>query len=62
MLRGYVTDCLMAISQNTAPLSSAGKLMEKRFAEEMGWVKADSRTGDEIAMDIIRRAGLKVQE
>ena len=62
MLRGYVTDCLMAISQNTAALPSEGKLMQRRFAEEIGWVKVDDRTGDEIAMDIIRRAALKVQE
>ena len=60
--RGYLSDAAMAISRNTSALTSEGQMLTIRFAEAMGWVHEDDRTGDEIAVDIIIRAGLKVTE
>lgn len=57
--RAYLTDALMAISHNTAGFAAEGQVMTQRFAELAGWVEVDTRTGDEIAADVIRRAGLK---
>ena len=59
--RIYVTDALMYISENTAK-SSGGQYLTKRYAEIIGEVKKDTRTGEEIATDIITRAGLVVKK
>ena len=59
---GYITEALMAISNNTAPLAKEGQVMSRRFVELVGWVTPDERTGDEIAADIIRRAELRTQD
>lgn len=54
----YVTDALKVIGENTAAFSSEGKCMSGRYAdiikpERKG--KPDTRTGDEIAEDVISR-------
>ena len=59
--RIYVTDALMYISENTARASS-GRYLTKRYAEIIGEAKKDTRTGEEIAADIITRAGLVVKK
>ena len=57
----YVTDALMYISHNTA--SKQGDMMvTKRFIDIMTPQKEDDRTGDEVALEVIRKLGLKVKE
>lgn len=52
--RIYVTDSLYLDAQN--------KMMNMRYAEIIGLkkTKVDTRSGDEIAEDVIKRAGLEV--
>lgn len=59
-LEYYVTDALKVISESVAE-RIGGRYMEERFADLMnGTIQKDDRTADEIAADIIERAGLKV--
>lgn len=58
----YLTDAAMTISENLAALLPEGKVMTRRFTELAGWIETDDRTGDEIAADIIKRAGLRVKK
>lgn len=58
--RIYVSDALMLIGKNTAKLA-LGTYMPRRYVDIIGGVKQDDRTGEEIAADIIRRAGLEVK-
>lgn len=72
--RAYVTDALMTIADNThnhviytksgADVAEIGGKLTKSWAEIYRHAKAkpaeDKRTGDEIAADVIRRAGLIV--
>ena len=62
MFRSYLADSLMAIANNTAGLAEQGQVMTARLAELMSWVDVDERTGDEIALDIINRAGLRMAD
>lgn len=55
--RAYLTDALMVIAENTAHIISGGKVMNGRWLEPLKPVQKE-RTGDEIAADVIRRAGL----
>ena len=57
--RIFVTDCLRMITQSTAAVCQ-GTYMDARFADFINGKPADTRTGDEIAVDIIRRAGIEV--
>lgn len=63
LYRMYVTDALSAMVENTAKLENR-KTMSKRYVELAEPLanprKRDNRTGDEIAADVIRRAGLKL--
>lgn len=54
----YITDCLQAIAENTA--SHGGKIMQKRWKDVVDPAPEETRSGEEVAMDIIQRAGLKV--
>lgn len=58
--KNYVADALMCISESTASCYG-GSYLDTRYAELVGDVEVDDRTGDEIALDIIERAGLKVK-
>ena len=58
--RVYVTDCLKMISENTANISR-GQYMKLRYYDIIHPAKVDTRTGDEIVEDIIKRAGLVVK-
>ena len=49
------------ISENTANISR-GQYMKVRYYDIIHPAKADTRTGDEIVEDIIKRAGLVVKE
>ena len=57
--RIYVTDCLRMVSENTAKLSQ-GTYTEARFYDIINPKPVDKRTGEEIAVDIIKRAGIEV--
>ena len=52
----YTTDLLKAIAETN------GVEVYRRFADFISPTQEDKRTGDEIALDIIKRAGLKVKE
>ena len=58
--RVYVTDCLKLIAENTANISR-GQYMESRYYDIIHPAKVDTRTGDEIVEDVIKRAGLVVK-
>ena len=59
LFKSYTADALRAIAHNTAAIPKEGRVIPKRFSELAGWVEEDTRTGDEIAADIIKRAGLR---
>lgn len=57
--RLYVTDCLRMITENSAN-AVKGQYMKDRFMNIIYPQPVDSRTGDEIAQDVIKSAGLEV--
>ena len=58
--RLYVTDALKLLSENTAK-AGGGSYINARWWEMTHPVPADTRTAEQIAADIIRRAGLEVR-
>lgn len=56
--RAYVTDALMVLTENTQRMFG-GKAMSRRWAD--AFRPADTRTGEEIAADVIRNAGLTMK-
>ena len=58
--RLYVTDSLKLIAENTANFAK-GQYMKARYYDIITPKKQDTRTGDEIVEDIIKRAGLVVK-
>lgn len=57
--RIYVTDCLRIISENTAKMCG-GSYITAKLADIINPKLVDDRTGEEIAADIIKRAGIEV--
>ena len=57
--RIYVTDCLRIISENAAKMCG-GSYMKAKLADIINPDPVDNRTGEEIAADIIKRAGIEV--
>ena len=57
--RIYVTDCLRIISENTSKMGG-GSYITAKFADIINPKPVDDRTGEEIAADIIKRAGIEV--
>lgn len=55
LYRTYITDALMVVANNTAH-AFGGNRIEKRYADF--FEPQDERTGTEIAVDVMRRAGL----
>lgn len=55
----YMADGVMCLSESVAGYLG-GSCLQVRFADLMSGESQDERTGDEIALDIIERAGLKV--
>ena len=53
MYRAYVTDSLQLAPQN--------KALMKRWIDSIKDVTPDNRTGDEVALDVIRRLGLTME-
>ena len=57
--RIYVTDCLRIISENTAKMCG-GSYITAKLADIINPKPVEDRTGEEIAADIIKRAGIEV--
>ena len=57
--RIYVTDCFRIISENTAKVGG-GSYITAKFADIINPKPVEKRTGEEIAADIIKRAGIEV--
>ena len=56
--RAYVTDALMILTENTSR-RDGGRHLTKRWVEK--YTPKETRTADEIAVDVILNAGLKIQ-
>lgn len=62
LFRQYISDGAMAISQNTGLGLEYGQALQIRFMDVIGdkeTEKEDTRTGEEIAEDVVNRLGLK---
>ena len=57
--RIYVTDCLRMMTENTARFAK-GNYITKRYADFLKNPVRNNRTGEEIAADVIKKAGLVV--
>lgn len=57
--RIYVTDCLRIMTENTAK-KVGGNYVTAEYEDLIKPKKKENRTGDEIAADVIRNAGIKV--
>ena len=57
--RIYVTDCLRMVTENTAKISN-GSYTVAKFSDIINPKPVDNRTGEEIAADIIKLAGIEV--
>ena len=55
----YVTDALKLLGENTARYAGGSHMMQ-RWVDVITLKKQDTRTGVEIAADVIKKAGLKV--
>lgn len=57
--RIYISDCLRIIGENTAKISK-GSYITAEFTDIINPKPVDNRNGEEIAADIIKRAGIEV--
>lgn len=57
--RIYASDCLRIISENTAKIGG-GSYITAKFEDIINPKHVDNRAGEEIAADIINRAGIEV--
>ena len=55
----YYAECLRIITENTAKMCG-GSYMKAKFTDIINPKPVDKRTGEEIAADIIKRAGIEV--
>lgn len=58
--RTYVTDTLKALNGNFAKIFG-GSFFNMRYYDSVNPAEESDKSGDEIARDIIKRAGLKVK-
>lgn len=56
--RIYLTDSFKCIAENTAQSAPEGHYLTARYYDIINPQPQDNRSGDEIAIDIITRAGL----
>lgn len=66
--KAYITDALKALTENTTHrmipgvgVVDYGSYMQNRWYKAAQEEQKDTRTGDEIALDIISRAGLTLK-
>lgn len=57
--QSYVADSLRVITENTAKYAGGGYIRE-RWVDIVSPKKKDTRTGEEIVADVIKKSGLKV--
>ena len=57
--RIYVAECLRMVTENTAKISN-GSYTVAKFEDILNPKQVENRTGEEIAADIIKRAGIEV--
>ena len=57
--RIYIADCLRMVTENTAK-AVCGSYISAKFADIINPKPVDNRAGEEIAADIINRAGIEV--
>ena len=57
--RIYLTDAIYAINHSISH-GLGGSVMGKRFYEVLNPKPEDTRTGEEIALDVLNRAGIEV--
>ena len=55
----YFSECLRIITENTAKMGG-GSYITAKFADIINPKPVDNRAGEEIAADIIKRAGIEV--
>ena len=55
----YCAECLRVITENTAKMSG-GSYISAKLADIINPKPVDNRNGEEIAADIIERAGIEV--
>ena len=55
----YYAECLRIITENTAKMV-CGSYIAAKFADIINPKPADNRTGEEMAADIIKQAGIEV--
>ena len=58
-VKNYYAECLRIITENTAKMGG-GSYITAKFADIINPKPVDNRTGEEIAADIIKRAGIEV--
>jgi len=56
----YTSEAAKIVTENTMRQYGGSKLV-RSFGELVGAGRADNRTGDEIAQDVVKRAGLVVR-
>ncbi|MGX8706913.1 MAG: hypothetical protein ACSW8J_10080, partial [bacterium] len=59
LFNAYVTDALMLITENTARYAG-GRYQTRRWLDAAH--PRDTRTGDEIAVELMQRAGLRFKQ
>ena len=59
--QNYMADAARICTENTAKAVGEAAYLPKRFIEVLNPPKEDKRSGEEIVMDVITRAGLVVK-
>ena len=58
LFRAYVTDALRVLTENIAKISGGSYLAQRWIDMSDRTAKVDNRSADEIALDVIKKAGL----
>lgn len=58
-VKNYYAECLRIITENTAKIGGGSYIVAK-LSDIINPKPVDNRTGEEIAADIIKRAGIEV--
>lgn len=58
-VKNYYAECLRIITENTAKISG-GSYIAVTLSDILNPKPVDNRTGEELAADIIKRAGIEV--
>ena len=58
--RSYIADGIKCISESVAN-QYGGSYLQERYADIITVSRVEEKTGDEIALEVIKKAGLKVR-